>query len=47
MKLVSKLNKGVVDVNADFAKILLAKKNEWVKLTDYEKEQEVPKAAEA
>lgn len=35
MRLVSKLNKGVVDVSADYAKVLLAKKSEWAKKGDY------------
>lgn len=39
VKLVSKINHGVVEVSDDYAKVLLAKKNEWQKLTDFAKEK--------
>lgn len=39
VKLVSKINKGVVEVSDDFAKVLLAKKSEWQKLADFQKAQ--------
>lgn len=39
MKLVSKLNRGVVDVSTEYSKVLLARKSEWAKEVDFLKEE--------